>query len=159
VRRVGEVARLMVDAGLIVIVALVSPFRADRARAARLLPEDRFLEIFIDTPAEVCRQRDAKGLYALADKGQVANMTGRDQALRGPERSRPGCAHVRNVSGTSRRPSRGTGPGTWLGKKCCTKATPERPGKSVRLRSIFWSIAHVIWYACIWRHEPRGYRQ
>jgi len=84
VRRVGEVARLMVDAGLIVIVALVSPFRADRARAARLLPEDRFLEIFIDTPAEVCRQRDAKGLYALADKGQVANMTGRDQPYEAP---------------------------------------------------------------------------
>jgi bifunctional enzyme CysN/CysC len=84
VRRVGEVAKLMTDAGLIVIVALVSPFRADRARAAALLPEGRFLEIFIDTPAEVCRARDAKGLYALADKGQVANLTGRDQAYESP---------------------------------------------------------------------------
>jgi bifunctional enzyme CysN/CysC len=84
VRRVGEVAKLMVDAGLIVIVALVSPFRADRARAAALLPEGRFLEIFIDTPAEVCRQRDAKGLYALADKGQVSNFTGRDQVYEAP---------------------------------------------------------------------------
>ncbi len=84
VRRVGEVAKLMTDAGLIVIVALVSPFSADRNRAAALLPEGRFLEIFIDTPAEVCRARDAKGLYALADKGQVANLTGRDQPYEPP---------------------------------------------------------------------------
>jgi bifunctional enzyme CysN/CysC len=84
VRRVGEVAKLMTDAGLIVIVALVSPFRADRDRAAALLPEGRFLEIFVDTPAEVCRARDAKGLYALADKGQVANLTGRDQPYEPP---------------------------------------------------------------------------
>jgi bifunctional enzyme CysN/CysC len=84
VRRVGEVARLMTDAGLIVIVALVSPFRADRARAAALLPEGRFLEIFVDTPEEVCRARDATGLYALADKGLVANFTGRDQTYEAP---------------------------------------------------------------------------
>ena len=84
VRRVGEVAKLMTDAGLIVIVALVSPFRADRARAAALLPEGRFLEIFVDTPPEVCRARDAKGLYALADKGRVANLTGRDQPYEPP---------------------------------------------------------------------------
>jgi bifunctional enzyme CysN/CysC len=86
VRRVGEVAKLMTDAGLIVIVALVSPFRADRDRAAALLPEGSFLEIFVDTPPEVCRSRDAKGLYALADKGQVANLTGRDQPYEPPLR-------------------------------------------------------------------------
>jgi bifunctional enzyme CysN/CysC len=84
VRRVGEVAKLMTDAGLIVIVALVSPFRADRDRAAALLPEGRFLEIFVDTPPEVCRARDAKGLYALADKGRIANLTGRDQPYEPP---------------------------------------------------------------------------
>jgi bifunctional enzyme CysN/CysC len=85
VRRVGEVAKLMADAGLIVLVALVSPFRADRARARALLPESRFLEVFVDTPAEICRQRDPKGLYAKAARGKVANVTGRDQPYEPPE--------------------------------------------------------------------------
>ena len=84
VRRVGEVAKLMADAGLIVIVALVSPFQADRTRAAALLPEGRFLEIFVDTPLEVCRQRDPKGLYARADSGRIADLTGRDQLYEAP---------------------------------------------------------------------------
>ncbi len=85
VRRVAEVAKLMAEAGLIAIIALVSPFRADRERAAALVPEGRFLEIFVDTPAEVCRQRDTKGLYAKANSGKIANMTGRDQAYEPPE--------------------------------------------------------------------------
>jgi bifunctional enzyme CysN/CysC len=85
VRRVGEIARLMTDAGLIVIVALVSPFRADRLRAASLLPAGSFVEIFVDTPLEVCRQRDTKGLHALADKGRLSNLTGRDQPYEPPE--------------------------------------------------------------------------
>jgi bifunctional enzyme CysN/CysC len=85
VRRVGEVAKLMTDAGLIVIVALVSPYKADRARAAALMPEGRFLEIFVDAPPEVCRQRDPKGLYEKADRGKVANLTGRDQPYERPE--------------------------------------------------------------------------
>jgi bifunctional enzyme CysN/CysC len=85
VRRVGEVAKLMADAGLIVIVALVSPFQADRTRAAALLPEGRFLEIFVDAPIEVCRQRDPKGLYEKADRGKVVNLTGRDQPYEIPE--------------------------------------------------------------------------
>ena len=85
VRRVGEVAKLMADAGLIAIVALVSPFQADRTRAAALLPEGRFLEIFVDTPIEVCRQRDPKGLYAKADSGKVVNLTGRDQIYEAPQ--------------------------------------------------------------------------
>jgi len=85
VRRVGEVAKLMADAGLIVIVALVSPFQADRTRAAALLPEGRFLEIHVDAPVELCRQRDPKGLYAKADRGQVADLTGRDQPYEIPE--------------------------------------------------------------------------
>jgi bifunctional enzyme CysN/CysC len=86
VRRVGEVAKLMVDAGLIVIVALVSPFRADRRRAAALLPEGRFIEVFVDTPPDVCRARDPKGIYAKADSGKVANFTGRDQPYEAPEK-------------------------------------------------------------------------
>ena len=85
VRRVGEVARLMVDAGLIVIVALVSPFQADRARAARMLPEGRFLEIHVDAPIELCRQRDPKGLYAKADLGKVADLTGLHQPYEAPD--------------------------------------------------------------------------
>jgi len=85
VRRVGEIAKLMTDAGLIVIVALVSPFRADRLRAASLVPAGTFVEIFVDTPMEVCRQRDTKGLHALADKGRLANLTGRDQPYEPPE--------------------------------------------------------------------------
>jgi bifunctional enzyme CysN/CysC len=86
VRRVGEIAKLMTDGGLIVIVALVSPFRTDRQRAASLLPAGGFVEIFVDTPMEVCRQRDTKGLHALADKGRLANLTGRDQPYEPPER-------------------------------------------------------------------------
>ena len=85
VRRVAETAKVLADAGLIVIVALVSPFRDDRARAAALLPEGRFLEVFVDTPQEVCRARDPKGLYARADRGEVPNLTGRDQAYEAPE--------------------------------------------------------------------------
>jgi bifunctional enzyme CysN/CysC len=85
VRRVGEVAKLMADAGLIAIVALVSPFRADRTRAAALLPEGRFLEIFVDTPLETCRRRDPKGLYEKAVQGKVLNLTGRDQPYEAPE--------------------------------------------------------------------------
>jgi bifunctional enzyme CysN/CysC len=85
VRRVGEVAKLMADAGLIVLVALVSPFRADRARAAASLPDGRFLEVFVDTPIEVCRQRDTKGLYAKAVRGEVKGVSGWDQAYEPPE--------------------------------------------------------------------------
>jgi bifunctional enzyme CysN/CysC len=85
VRRVGEMAKLMADAGLIVLVALVSPFQADRTRAAALLPEGRFLEIFVDAPIEVCRQRDPKGLYAKAEQDKLANVTGLDQTYERPE--------------------------------------------------------------------------
>jgi len=85
VRRVGEIAKLMTEAGLIAIVALVSPFRADRLRAASLLPDGSFVEIFVDTPMEVCRQRDTKGLHALADKGRLSNLTGRGQPYEPPE--------------------------------------------------------------------------
>src|SRR5215204_2150627 len=75
----------MADADLIVMVALMSPFRADRTRAAALLPEGRFLEIFVDTPIEICRRRDPKGLYEKADRGKVLNLTGRDQPYELPD--------------------------------------------------------------------------
>jgi bifunctional enzyme CysN/CysC len=85
VRRVGEVAALLAEAGLIVLVALVSPFRADRARAASLLPEGRFLEVFVDAPPLVCSSRDPKGLYRKAERGELTGFTGRDQAYEPPE--------------------------------------------------------------------------
>lgn len=84
VRRVAEVARLMVDAGLVVVVSLVSPFRGDR-RAARALFEDGdFYEVFVDTPLEVCIERDPKGLYAKAAGGNLPNMTGMGQDYEPP---------------------------------------------------------------------------
>jgi bifunctional enzyme CysN/CysC len=84
VRRVGEVAKLMTEAGLIALVALVSPFRADRDRAAARFEPGRFLEVFVDASPEACRARDPKGLYAKAEAGRIAHFTGRDQAYEAP---------------------------------------------------------------------------
>jgi len=85
VRRVAETARLLLDAGLIVIVALVSPFRADRAAAKSLFEAGDFVEVWVNTPAEVCAHRDPKGLYAKAKAGTLPNMTGVGQAYEPPE--------------------------------------------------------------------------
>ena len=79
VRRVAEVAKLMSDAGLIVIVALVSPFESDRQAAKSIFNTTPFYEIFIDTPVDICQQRDPKGLYAKANKGEIPNFTGLGQ--------------------------------------------------------------------------------
>ncbi|WP_191833861.1 sulfate adenylyltransferase subunit CysN [Pseudomonas fluorescens] len=76
IRRVAEVAKLMMDAGLIVMTAFISPFRAEREMARELIGEDNFIEVFVDTPLEVCEQRDPKGLYKKARSGQLPNMTG-----------------------------------------------------------------------------------
>jgi bifunctional enzyme CysN/CysC len=84
-RRVAEVARLMVDAGLIVIAAFISPFRAERAFARSLFEPDRFVEVFIDAPLAVCERRDPKGLYAKARSGAVRNVTGYDSPYEPPE--------------------------------------------------------------------------
>ncbi len=75
IRRIGEVARLMCDAGLVVLAAFVSPFRNDR-KMVRDLMDDAFIEVFVDAPIEVCEQRDVKGLYAKARKGEIKNFTG-----------------------------------------------------------------------------------
>jgi bifunctional enzyme CysN/CysC len=85
VRRVAETARLLLDAGLIVIVALVSPFRADRRVAKGLFAEGDFVECWVDTPAEICAERDPKGLYAKAKAGNLPNMTGVGQGYEAPE--------------------------------------------------------------------------
>jgi len=85
VRRVGEVARLMVDAGLIVLTAFISPFRAERALARSLVTEGEFIEVHVDTPLDVAESRDVKGLYEKARKGELRNFTGIDSPYEAPE--------------------------------------------------------------------------
>jgi bifunctional enzyme CysN/CysC len=85
IRRVGEVAKLMVDAGLMVQTAFISPFRAERRMVRELMGEGEFLEIYIDTPLEVCEQRDPKGLYEKARAGEIKNFTGYDSPYEEPE--------------------------------------------------------------------------
>jgi len=84
VRRVAEVSKLMRDSGVVVLVALVSPFRSDRESAATLFAKGDFIEVFVDTPVEVCSQRDPKGLYAKAAAGNLPNMTGVGQVYEPP---------------------------------------------------------------------------
>ena len=76
IRRIAEVARLMNDAGLIVISAFISPYRADRAMARQIIGTDRFAEVYVNAPLEVCEQRDTKGLYRKARRGELADFTG-----------------------------------------------------------------------------------
>jgi bifunctional enzyme CysN/CysC len=85
IRRVAEVARLMVDAGLIVLTAFISPFRSERAMARGLLGDGEFLEVYVDTPLEVAEQRDVKGLYGKARRGELTNFTGIDSPYEVPE--------------------------------------------------------------------------
>jgi bifunctional enzyme CysN/CysC len=85
IRRVAEVARLMVDAGLIVLVSFISPFRAERRMAREMFAEGEFIEVFVDTPIEVAEQRDVKGLYAKARAGEITNFTGIDSPYEVPE--------------------------------------------------------------------------
>jgi bifunctional enzyme CysN/CysC len=85
IRRVGEVARLMVDAGLIVLVTLVSPYRADRRVARELLEDGEFFEVFVDAPLSVVQDRDPKGLYRKAAAGEATNVTGVDSPYEEPE--------------------------------------------------------------------------
>ena len=85
IRRVGEVAKLMVDAGLIVLTAFISPFRAEREMVRKMLPEGEFIEIFVDTPLDVAEARDVKGLYKKARAGELQNFTGIDSPYEAPE--------------------------------------------------------------------------
>jgi bifunctional enzyme CysN/CysC len=85
IRRVGEVAKLFVDAGLIVLCAFISPFRAERGMVRDLVGEGEFIEVFVDTPIVECRRRDPKGLYAKADRGALKNFTGVDSPYEPPE--------------------------------------------------------------------------
>jgi bifunctional enzyme CysN/CysC len=85
IRRVGEVARLMADAGLIVLTSFISPFRSERQMARDLLPAGEFLEIFIDTPLDIAEARDPKGLYKKARRGEIKNFTGISSPYEAPE--------------------------------------------------------------------------
>ena len=85
IRRVAEVSKLMVDAGLITLVSFISPFRAERQLARELLDNGEFLEIFVSTPLDVAEQRDVKGLYAKARSGEIKNFTGIDSPYEAPE--------------------------------------------------------------------------
>jgi bifunctional enzyme CysN/CysC len=85
IRRVAEAARLFVEAGLIVMVSFISPFRSERRMARDLFQEGEFIEVYVDTPLEVCEARDPKGLYRKARAGLISNFTGIDSTYEPPE--------------------------------------------------------------------------
>ena len=85
IRRIAEVANLMVDAGLIVLVSFISPFKAERDMARRLFDDGEFVEVYVDTPLEEAEKRDVKGLYAKARRGELPNFTGIDSPYEAPE--------------------------------------------------------------------------
>jgi len=85
IRRIGEVAKLMVDAGLITMASFISPYRAERQMARDLLEDGEFVEIFVNTPLELAEKRDVKGLYAKARAGEIKNFTGIDSEYQAPQ--------------------------------------------------------------------------
>lgn len=93
IRRIGEVAKLFVDSGLIVLTAFISPFQNDRDTVRALLKEGEFIEVFVDTPIEVCEKRDPKGLYEKARQGKIKNFTGIDSPYEIPKNPE---IHVKN---------------------------------------------------------------
>lgn len=84
IRRIGEVAKLLVDAGLIVITAFISPYREDRDMVRKMYEEGEFVEVYLDVPLEVCEQRDPKGLYKKAREGKIQDFTGIDSPYEAP---------------------------------------------------------------------------
>jgi bifunctional enzyme CysN/CysC len=84
IRRAGEVAKLMLDAGLVVLCSFISPFAAERRMVRELVPKDEFIEVFVDTPLATCIERDPKGLYRRAMAGEIKNFTGIGQAYERP---------------------------------------------------------------------------
>lgn len=85
IRRIAEVSKLMLDAGLIVITAFISPFKREREMAKSLIGVDNFLEVYVSTPLQVCEQRDVKGLYKKARAGEIPNMTGINSPYEAPD--------------------------------------------------------------------------
>jgi adenylyl-sulfate kinase len=86
IRRIGEVSKLMLDSGIIVLSAFISPFQSDRDQVKKIVGAGNYLEVFVDTPLEVCEQRDVKGLYKKARAGEIKNFTGIDSAYEIPAR-------------------------------------------------------------------------
>ena len=86
IRRIAEVAKLMMDAGLIVMTAFISPFQREREMAKQLIGEEHFIEVFVDTPIEVCEERDPKGLYQKAREGKLPNFSGVSSPYEAPEK-------------------------------------------------------------------------
>ena len=86
IRRIGEVSKLMTDAGLIVITAFISPFKSERNMVRQMMKPGEFIEIFVDTPLEVAEKRDVKGLYAKARSGKLKNFTGIDSPYEAPKK-------------------------------------------------------------------------
>ena len=86
IRRLGEVAKLFVDAGLIVLTAFISPLRADREQARRIIQTGHFIEVFVECPIEICEQRDPKGLYRKARQGLLPDFTGIDSPYEPPDK-------------------------------------------------------------------------
>ncbi|MBL4796078.1 MAG: adenylyl-sulfate kinase [Oleispira sp.] len=96
IRRIGYVAHQMVDAGLIVLCAFISPFRDGRDKVRALFKEGEFIEVFVDTPLDICEQRDVKGLYKKARSGKITEFTGIDSPYEKPLAPE---VHIKNVSG------------------------------------------------------------
>ena len=103
IRRVAEVSKLMADAGLIVVVSFISPFRSERQMARELMDEGEFIEVFMNTPLEVCESRDPKGLYKKARAGQIKNFTGIDSAYEAPESPELSLPHTGEVEALAER--------------------------------------------------------
>jgi len=85
IRRIGEVSKLFVDAGIVVLTAFISPFKSDRAMVRLLVEADEFMEVFVDCPIEICEQRDVKGLYKKARAGEIPDFTGISSPFENPE--------------------------------------------------------------------------
>ena len=85
IRRIGEVSKLMMDAGIVVLSAFISPFNSDREHVKEIVGSEKYIEVFVDTPLEICEQRDVKGLYKKARAGEVKNFTGIDSPYERPE--------------------------------------------------------------------------
>lgn len=95
IRRVSEVSQLFVDAGIIVLAAFISPFIEDREKLRARIGADKFIEIFVDAPLNICEQRDPKGLYQRARAGEITNFTGIDSPYQKPENPQ---IHIQNTS-------------------------------------------------------------
>lgn len=85
IRRIAEVSKLMIDAGIVVIAAFISPFKSDRERVKYIIGESNYIEVFVDCPVKICEQRDVKGLYKKAREGQIKDFTGISSPYEAPE--------------------------------------------------------------------------